>query len=61
MSHERVAGFPQTGADLWEGPGNFRGNSGLLLKFTVGEVLGKSPRNFRGSSGKFWEVKLGGA
>ena len=43
MSHQRVSGFPdsaETGADLWSGPGNFRG----------------SPGTFRGSLGNFWET-----
>ena len=28
MSHSGVSGFPETGADLWRGPGNFRGSFG---------------------------------
>ena len=66
MTHQRVSGFPETGADLWGGPwnfntsspgnfraspGNFRGIPGLLLKSTVREVLGKSPGSFRGKWG----------
>ena len=68
VSHQRVSGFPEKGSDprgtsgevqgtcgeVWE---NFRGTSGLLLKSTVREVLGKSPRNFWGSSGKLWEAE----
>ena len=58
MSRERVAGFPEKGADLrgsrenfWESLGNFRGSlgnfrgsSGLLLSSTVKELPGKSPK-----------------
>ena len=39
-SHERVSGFPEKGADLWSGPGNFRGGPGNFQK---------SPENFWGS------------
>ena len=67
MSQERVSGFPEKGADLWGGPGNFRGSlgnfrgslgnfrgtPGLLLSSTVREPPGKSPKNFRGSWGNF--------
>ena len=51
-----------TGADLWKGPGNFRGSAGnfrgSLGNFpgtSVREVPGKSPGNFQESLGKFWE------
>ena len=37
VSRQRVSGFPEKGADLWGGLGNFRG----------------SPGNFRGSLGNF--------
>ena len=72
VSHQRVSGFPETGADLWGcsgnfwgspgnlgSLGNFRGTSGLLLKSTEKKVAGKSPGNFRGSAGELWKVQRG--
>ena len=67
MSHERVSGFPEKGADLRGSPGTSGevwGTSGevwktsgeplvLLVASTVRELPGKSPKNFRGSSGNF--------
>ena len=57
LSHQRLSGFPETGADLWGGSGNFRGIQGKFQKTsksTVSGVSGKSPREVRVN---FWKSR----
>ena len=49
VTHERVSGFPEKGADLWGSLGNFRGSPGNF-QGSPGNFRGYL-ENFRGTSG----------